>query len=692
MQRAPVTCALLLASAAVTASDVPLAVTAGFAGEDWVRTDQQIGLTLSRRPAAEEGRLAIVVGRTDVTALFRGAGTALTYDAATLPLPPGETEVVVYLVPPSGPWTEVSRTPLRVLTEGGLRRSHTKPNVSLGLKAQVAEGHEPETNVPPRLTFTDLALQGALETEHARGATTFTTTSSVVGTSHQEDALRFAQQGEEAPLVDLGGYTAALTHRGLSLRVGDVTFGRQKYLTDQFATRGVLARGALGRVDLTLGALNGTRIVGWDNFLGVTRDQHRMATATLGVELLPRPGELRVEVTGVDGSVLPEASYNQGLLNDAVESQGAGARLEANLGQGRLRLLGGFTRSEYVNPSDPTLEQGTPLVPVAPETRDARYASVNLAVLQNLAVTPARSASLSVRYDHDRVDPLFGSLAAGTLRPDLETNTFGATAALGEVTLQAGHTRLRDNLGLVASILTTLTRRDSLTASLPLSALRRGAEPSVALPVLTYEGERTHQHGDGLPPNSDFSASHVPDQWSRRHGGAVTWLGTEWSAAYRLDRSEQDNRQPGRENADLDATVHGVSFSLALPRRVTLGLEASHEAQHNAETDRRDRLRRCALNFDWQPGRRLGLMGSVGWSDAEETTGASLNDALELDLAASWLVLFRGPGRGPQARLFVRGAHQRAHALDPQLALDDERTAWQLSVGFNLLPFVGVSQ
>jgi hypothetical protein len=101
-----------------------------------------------------------------------------------------------------------------------------------------------------------------------------------------------------------------------------------------------------------LAALNGTSIVGWNNFFGLDRRKHQILSATLGFEFIgQRPGGLRL------------------LATDKAQ---------------RLKLEGGFTRSLFSNPSDPLLNLNQPVVPVKEMTRSAYYLDTSYALLHNL--------------------------------------------------------------------------------------------------------------------------------------------------------------------------------------------------------------------------------------------------------------------------------------------------------------------
>src|SRR6185369_2770074 len=169
-----------------------------------------IELKLNRPLAAAEGKLAVMIGRTDVTAMLEIQPVVVGY-SPRLPLPAGETEVTVYLVSADQRWKEIARLPLRVAdiataatgasptTDASATPAATRatpasstpqteqqaatpkrrwgfdkiqftPTGAINLKSQVAEGHSPAPSRPERPTFTDLGMQASFGTEMTRGA------------------------------------------------------------------------------------------------------------------------------------------------------------------------------------------------------------------------------------------------------------------------------------------------------------------------------------------------------------------------------------------------------------------------------------------------------------------------------------------------------------------------------------------
>lgn len=77
----------------------------------------------------------------------------------------------------------------------------------------------------------------------------------------------------------------------------------------------------------------------------------------------------------------------------------------------------------------------------------------------------------------------------------------------------------------------------------------------------------------------------------------------------------------------------------------------------------------------------------VSFSHGDDDKDKGLKRNTELDAQAFWLFRPRGDDKRPQARLFLRGATQRARNRDSLLSLLDDRSAWQLGCGLSLNAF-----
>jgi hypothetical protein len=668
---------MVVVTGTVLAQD--LTVTVDLPADGFVAQDSPIAIATNRRLASGE-RLAVLFDHTDVSDLFRASSEGLRYDPSSVALPSGEHEMVVYLVV-GDTWTEVGRSPLRVRTPRGYDTARLDPSLDVSLKGRVDEGHSPAENVPSRDGgYQDLGGQFNLETEHVRNGLAIKGETSFIGTSYRPEALRFGQLGSDAPKVDLSTYVVQYQQGDIGLSVGHVGFGNQPHLISGFSSRGTLfSYKPSERLDVSFAAMNGSSIVGWRNFVGLDESDHRLLSGSVGLEAFSRAGALRVELTGLDASLLPQSGYNQGDVTDAEESQGLGIRVTAATPGSRLRLAGGFARSRYRNPFDASLALGDSLVPVRAERKNARYVETNVEILQNVALGGTRTASLGIGFRHERVDPLYGSIGAYA-RPDLLQNQWDLRSNVAGVDVQASHARAEDNLDDIASILKTKTRHTWGTLGLPLATIWGVQARAAWFPMLGYRYDRTHQFGAGVPLNSDFSDSHVPDQLSVNQGASADWYWNRVSLGYRLDRSQQDNRQVGRELADLTNLVHALSFGFTPHTRVRLDLEATRERAASKERQEIARTRRFGIRGNWSAFDRTTLSITWALTHAEDDAGIRERDDTTLD--AQWSSFVPRLDRiGGQ--YFLRFSRTSAEALDRQFDLDDERRSWSVDSGLN---------
>jgi hypothetical protein len=662
-----------------------LAVTPLVNGTEWLRGDGALELVISRAVTESDGRLVVMVGTTDLSTLFTTFGDRMQFQRRGIRLPEGKSELAVFLVTPAGEWRELSRAPIQVLTRAGFQETAFTPKLALNNKGQLAEGHgaAPE---PERSEYQDFTLNTGFQTRHHRNGWAVETQANLVGVSNRAEALRFGERQQQAPRLDLSDYLVTVTRGAGAISVGHVSFGASRHLINGFGSRGVSGRLGVARgLELSLAAMNGSSVVGWSNPLGVGRPHHRLVSGTVGLEAAPgRPGLLRVEATVLEGKVLPQAGYTQGVVNDAEESRGLGLRLQASDPTQRVRLEAGFSRSRFVNPRDSALEQGGILVPVRPETKNARYIDLNVELVRGLNLGASLPVGLSANLRHERIDPLFRSIAASS-QADFQDNALGLTASLGQLNLQGTLARSRDNLAGLETILTTRTRTGGLNVALPSGFVLGSA--SVLLPVLTYSLNRVHQFGEGVPASSDFSATHVPDQMSTNHALAAQWQGRIWRLGYQLGRTTQDNRQTGRENADFGNLTHGVGIGLTPAAALELGLELGFERARNEEADQVGRTRRVGASGTWRFTGRSAL--AAAWSTTrnydDPRTQEQKSSELRVELSQRVELLRLSSGR-MNGQLFVRYARQTAETNAPG-AVAVPFKAWSVNSGVSLTVF-----
>jgi len=680
----------VVAYAGQDTSGIPLTASAPPDAPDWLHPVDTLRLRLSRPVRPEEGRVAVLVGTTDWSGLAEQAGDTIAVRPSGVGFPPGEHEVSVYLVGRDNEWREIGRSTLRVLTQGGFQKAVAQPTLELGLTGQAAIGRTPETPAEPRDTFQDLNVRVGIDTTHVRNGWTTTSQAQVVGVDEQQQALRYDTLQGEAPMVDLSSYQVALRNGIVSLDAGHTAVGTHRLLLNSFASRGLSGSLRLGPVvDLSLSAVNGSAIVGYNNLLGVAESDHRIVNATVGLELVPRRrGALRVDASLMNGAVQPLANVNQGAVRDPEESRGVGLQVKASDAGARFQLAAGVARSRFVNPQDPEAPPGLAIVSVRETTRDARYLDASYALVQGAKLGESAQANLTTAFRHSRVDPLYRSVAL-PVRADLEQNAVDVTAGLGAFASQFTYDVARDNLAEISSILTTRTRQLLWTNALPLQAFAGRSARAAAWPTVSYALTRVHQSGDGLPEGGLFdSASQVPDQVSLNQALGVVWQGSVWRGGYGWNRSLQDNRQPGRERADLLNVVHTLQVGAMASTTLDAGVELAFEDADNQESLRSDLTRRVSLNLTWRPAQRTTFAGVVTRNYLEDLPRTAERRTTDVNVTFTQGVAFlRNHPNRLQAQFFVRYVRQTIYGLLVGMPKASDTRFWTLNTGLTLRVF-----
>lgn len=631
----------------VAAQEPTLHISGNFSTQKAVTPNAQLELQMSRPLHQDEGSLAVLVGDTDVTALCIKSDNRLTY-TPQVQLPLGETSVIVYQVSVENRWTEIARLPLFVEApktvgpeaKGKENTAAVTPNsttppaqvnqkrqnpfqfipsVSVNVKAQSVVLFFPPSSRPDRITFTDVAMQASLQGNYSQGDVKLQNQFDLAGTSFQKEVLRFSQLGNNAPQLDLSSYLMQYQFHNLKLRVGHISFGSSRELINNFSSRGIsLTVPITKRFDVSGAIMNGTSVVGFDNFFGVSRAKHQIMSGTLGIELLAkRPGGLRVELGVLRGLLLPLSNFNQGSVTDAEKNFGGSIRLVGSDQSQRLRFDLGFARSHFTNPADPLLYQGRNVVAVHPVSRNARYLDLNYDLLRNFKLIESRPLSLTLAYRHERVDPLYRSVAAST-QADRENNQFDINGSFGDITFAADETRFHDDLAGIRSILKTLTRRTAFALAFSSATLLNQTKPSKWLPRLSFSFDRTHQFAGFVPVGGDFtSLSQIPNQVSTSDNLAADWQLTQrLRFGYHFNYSFQDNRQFLRNRADILNEVNGVSVGFSPTKRLDLNFDLNTERASNFEQNAINQNLRVGPNLTWR------MTKTMVWTLNASTTGA----------------------------------------------------------------------
>ncbi len=699
-----------------------LKVSADFINKQSVAPDEKIELRLSRAIRPTEGRLAIFLGQADLTSLFISNGTVLTYTPQVLQLPLGNQEIIIYFVAPNDDWQEIARFPLPVAESApeppasaesparvdaaqikrpsdtpakprrfGFDKFDFVPSLTLAIKSQPAQSSFPDASRPARPTFTDFTLQGSFRSDLARATFNAQTQFDIVGSSFRGEALRFGQLGDGAPRIDLSSYLMQFQVARARYLVGHTSFGANRHLINSFSSRGMTLAVPVGsRYDLSLAAMNGTTIVGYENFFGLSKRRHQILSAAVGAEFLKeRPGGMRFETSLFDGWLQPVANIGQGNINDAERSRGFGFRILASDPAGRLRLDSGFARSRFISPEDSLLSQGNALVPLPQVTRNARYLDLSYDLLKNFSIGEQKQANLALTYRHERVDPLFRSLGAST-QADKQSHELLLVAAIGEVTGQFAHFRFHDNLAGIPSILKSLTRANRWSLATALGSLLKNSSLARWFPGVSYSFDQIHQFGARVPAGGGFESdlAAIPDQIGTNQSLGADWQFEKVRLGYRLNHSLQNNRQPGRESADFINLIHGISLGITPTGALDLAFDLNVESARNKEMERVDRTFRVGPNINWRMSPSAALSANLTTTLAGDDEGINGNRSAEVDVQWSYrFAVEKDRFRKVQSQFFIRYANRFARSRVTARGFDNLIKSQMLNLGLSFTFF-----
>lgn len=642
--------------------------------DGWLKMNQNLEIRVDSPLAERTNALAFFIGEKDISAFVsKRAGNIYIYDAVSLSLPSGNNTLTVY--DRSGDWEEIGNIELRVLTASGYSISKITPTVDVNLNSKLSDSRSGDRiEDPERETYNDLDASINFESEHEKNGLNITASANIVSTTNGAAALRFGEKQNAAPKTDLTEYIVTAVKGKTTFQVGHISQGNHPYLVDNLSHRGLtIQRRISDRLTFDLTTQSGREITGYSHILGFTTSKSQITTATLGYELLERIGGARLEISSLNGSTIAESNFDEGQVPTAEESSGFGLRLTTTSKSDKLTTDTAFARAKYNNPTDETLEfNGENLVDVKETTNNAYYSQIGYKLLNDHKLTHSLSADLSLNLRYSYIDAEYQSLAAAP-NPDEEIKEFGFTGQIGPVGFQAKHTRSRDNLEDIETILTTQTSSTELAMNTSLKEIfaKRIDENSKyykLLPSWSFSTQRVHQYNLNNPETlrSDFNDnSHLPNQVNLSFNNDLNWSFDKWDLGYQTEWSRQDNKQVGREQADFKTLGHQISISLRPTEKLNIGLAVGRIRNKDVEQDIKRYDNTYGLNLDWQLNDKLALAVSHSRNrnsdDKDLSKGISTNNELKLSYQFK---VPTGSGKKLPGQSYIRYTKQSAENSD----------------------------
>ena len=661
----------------------------------WLSSDETVRVKIDRGVVPDNSAIRFMIGKTDVTTLFIEKRPGhYHYDNSVIPLPSGTTNLNIFNTGSDGSWNKVAEYTLQVKSTFGFKESDVTPSVNVSIRSELDNGYNGDSIAPPldEQKQTEMTTNISLSSNSSNDNLNMQTNFNFVGVSKDEEALQFSEQGNDAPKIDLSDYLIQVNKGQNNLSIGHINFGNNRYLISGFGSRGMSYTGKLGKtdsLDFSMTKMNGTSVTGYSNFTGLTENSnHYVSAALVGYDFdSENPGRLRMELTYLDASVLPLTNFGSGEIPDAEISSGYGVNFLGANEAGTLRGNVTYASSKYTNPEDQLLFQADDVVAVEEQTDSARHAEVSYELFRTEADEKGNAYSITTTVSHERVDPLYKSIAAFA-SADTEKNSVALVMQLTQVSLNYSDTRVQDNLDNIETVLKTKTDTDDLSINIPLKQmLNNDGEENNWIPNLDIQLNKTHQYGANLPTTFDPD-SHIPDQMNKSRSVRLSWNTDKFILGLSQSVSEQDNRQQGREDADFKNTNHSVDVSYQFTSNFNASLGLGEVEAYDNENNLTTFDDTLSFGMNWNITDKLQLSTNYNEAGNHDSANNATRDGYSANAQLSWQ--FEMPGFSVKkipGQFFINYTMQNNRSRDNVFISEINSHDWTINAGLSLSLF-----
>ena len=267
----------------------------------------------------------------------------------------------------------------------------------------------------------------------------------------------------------------------------------------------------------------------------------------------------------------------------------------------------------------------------------AHNLNIAYVLVQNWQAPWGSDTSINLNLNDSKAEPLYQTLTA-FVQANIKNRLVSAQYQIGNVSGGLSNQSSQDNLDNLVNLLTTKTENDSFNSHFPLAQMFSHEEASAMqfwLPSLDYSYQKTHQFALNSPEfdQSGFNDdSHLPDQLTTVHSLSSSWQFENYSVSLQSNRSEQDNRQAGREQSDFSNLQHAISFNLQQNETTSWAFSLGKNRQYDKEQQKNQYSKSITGSFNWQSIDGLGLSINYGLTKDDDSLNQSKNISTNADI------------------------------------------------------------
>jgi hypothetical protein len=267
---------------------------------------------------------------------------------------------------------------------------------------------------------------------------------------------------------------------------------------------------------------------------------------------------------------------------------------------------------------------------------------------------------------------------------DLLQTQYSLNLNIGGATAQFQQNFSNNNIAGLANLLRTDNRNTNINLSVPLQTFSK--DPNPLLPTVTYGIQQTNQIGSiSAAAGGGFNApSQTPNQSNTTNQIGLDWTIGTVNLNYKYITAFQDNRQVGRETADVRNLTHQLSTSWqATPQfRLNLGYNFVNATNFEQSITRFTNSPTIGTSWEFMPGTIFAF--NYNSNKDSDSLGQAFTNGESLEFLLTRNFNLKALEREIPSSVFIRYGKQSTLNINSQNSINTNAAIDTISAGLTL--------